>query len=234
MYIELMLPFNHLILCHPLLLLPSSFPSIRIFLSESTVCKWPKGTIPLMNIQGWFPLGLMSLISLQFKGLLRVFSSTNLKESIHWHSTFFMVQFWTSVPDYQKNLWLYVLAKWCLCFLMYCWSCRLIIAFFMVDNTPLYIGATYLSIHLYPLQHWQGIIVVKNLPASAEDVCLIPGLGSSCEKGNGNPLQYSCLDNPMDRRAWQAIVHGVTNSQKALNTNYSFNNTVYKNNFKID
>ena len=39
---------------------------------------------------------------------------------------------------------------------------------------------------------------------------LIPGLGRSPGEGNGNPLQYSCLENPMDREAWWAIVHGVT------------------------
>ena len=52
--------------------------------------------------------------------------------------------------------------------------------------------------------------MVKNLTANAE-VGLIPGLGRSPGEGNGNPLQYSCLGNPMDRGAWQAgIVHGVT------------------------
>ena len=58
--------------------------------------------------------------------------------------------------------------------------------------------------------HWvsQVALVVKNLPASAGDVRdtgLIPGSGRSLEGGNGNPLQYSCLDNPKDREAWQAI-----------------------------
>ena len=52
--------------------------------------------------------------------------------------------------------------------------------------------------------------VVKNLPANAEDMGLIPGLGRSLGKGNGNPLQYSCMGNPMDRGAWQATVYGVT------------------------
>ena len=45
---------------------------------------------------------------------------------------------------------------------------------------------------------------------NAEDLGLIPGLGRSPGEGNGNPLQYSCLGNPMDRGAWQATVHGVT------------------------
>ena len=47
----------------------------------------------------------------------------------------------------------------------------------------------------------------------AGDVCSIPGLGRSPGGGHGNPLQYSCLGNPMDRGAWQATVHRVTNSQ---------------------
>jgi len=52
--------------------------------------------------------------------------------------------------------------------------------------------------------------VVKNLPANAGDAGSIPGLARSPGGGNGNPLQYSCLENPMDRGAWWAIVHGVS------------------------
>ena len=53
-----------------------------------------------------------------------------------------------------------------------------------------------------------------NEPAcSAGDPGLIPGSGRSPGEGNGNLLQYSCLENPMDRRAWQATFHGVTKSQ---------------------
>ena len=52
-----------------------------------------------------------------------------------------------------------------------------------------------------------GGSVVKNLPANA-DVDSIPGSGRSPGEGNGNPLQYSCLENPMDREAWRATVHG--------------------------
>ena len=57
--------------------------------------------------------------------------------------------------------------------------------------------------------------MVKNLPASAEDirdVGLIPGLGGSPGEGHGNPLQYSCLENPMDREAWWATILGVAKS----------------------
>ena len=59
-------------------------------------------------------------------------------------------------------------------------------------------------------------LVVKNLPANSgdiRDVGLIPVSGRSPGGGFGNPLQYSCLENPMDRGAWWATVHGVTKSQ---------------------
>ena len=51
--------------------------------------------------------------------------------------------------------------------------------------------------------------MVKIPPANVGDVGSIPGLGRSPGEGNGNPLQYYCLGNPMDRGAWQATVHGV-------------------------
>ena len=51
--------------------------------------------------------------------------------------------------------------------------------------------------------------MVKNPPVHAGDVGSIPGLGRSPGEGNGNPLQYSCLENPMDREAWKATIHGV-------------------------
>ena len=59
-------------------------------------------------------------------------------------------------------------------------------------------------------------LVVKNLPGNARDLRdmdLIPGLGRSPGGEQGNPVQYSCLENPMDRVAWQATVHRVANSQ---------------------
>ena len=118
---------NHLILCCPLLLLPSIFPSIRVFSSESALCiKWPKywslsfSISPSVNIQDWFPLGLTGLISLPSKGLSRVFSSTTVQKH----------QFFGAWPSLWSNshvctwllekpyLWLYgpLSAKWCFCF----------------------------------------------------------------------------------------------------------------------
>ena len=78
---------HHLILCHPLLLLPSVFPSIRVFSNELTLhIRWPKywnfsfSLSPSMNIQSWVPLGLVGLISLLSKELSRVFSSTTIQK----------------------------------------------------------------------------------------------------------------------------------------------------------
>ena len=87
MSIELVMPSNHLILCRPLLLLPSTFPSIRVFFSESVLCiRWPRywsfsfNISPSMNIQDWSPLGWTGWISLQSKGLSRVFSNTTVQK----------------------------------------------------------------------------------------------------------------------------------------------------------
>ena len=83
MSIELMMPSNHLILCHPLLLLPSIFPRIRGFFNELVL--WIGGqrtgvsaslSVLPMNIQDWSPLGWTGWISLQSKGLSRVFNTT--------------------------------------------------------------------------------------------------------------------------------------------------------------
>ena len=77
----------------------------------------------------------------------------------------------------------------------------------------------------YPLPQWtlQVLLVAKKKkkkkPASAGDINdagSMPGLGRSPGEGNGNPLQYSCLEKPMDRGAWQATVHGVTKSLTRL------------------
>ena len=62
-------------------------------------------------------------------------------------------------------------------------------------------------------------LVVKNLPSNAgdtRDAGSTPGLGRPLEVGNGNSLQYSCLENPMDRGAWRATVRGVSKSQTQL------------------
>ena len=64
------------------------------------------------------------------------------------------------------------------------------------------------------LHNWSfpGGSVLRNLPANAEEMALIPGSGKSPGEGNGSLLQYSCLENPMDRGTWWAAVHEVTES----------------------
>ena len=87
MSIESVMPSKHLILCDPLLLLPSIIPSIRIFSNESALhIRWPSigvsvsESIVSMNVQDLFPLRLTGLISLLPKGLSRVFSSTTVQK----------------------------------------------------------------------------------------------------------------------------------------------------------
>ena len=73
--------------------------------------------------------------------------------------------------------------------------------------------------------YWGKEKILRSFPggsAGKESACnvgdpgLVPGLERSTGKGTGNPLQYSCLENPMDRGAWQTAVHGVTKSQTQL------------------
>ena len=66
---------------------------------------------------------------------------------------------------------------------------------------------------------------VKASACNAGDLGSIPGSGKSPGEGNGNPLQYSCLENPMDRGAWWAIVHGVADSWTRL-SNFTFANNL--------
>ena len=110
MFIESVMLSNHLILCHPLPLLPSISPSIRVFSSEAALLGGQgigasaSVSVLLMNSQCWFPLGLTGLISLQSKGLSRVFSNTTFFKSIN--SSVFSLLYGptlTSIPDYWKN-----------------------------------------------------------------------------------------------------------------------------------
>ena len=94
------MPSHHLILCSPLLLQPSIFPSIRVFSNESALLiRWPNywsfsfKSVLSRNIQDWSPLEWTGWISLQSKGLSRVFSNTTVqKHPFFGHSAFFIVQ----------------------------------------------------------------------------------------------------------------------------------------------
>ena len=109
MSVESVMLSNYLILCCPLLLLPSIFPSIKVFSNELALCiRWPKygasssATVLPMNIQDWFPLGLTGLI-LQSKGLSGVFCTPQF-ESIKFSVLNFLYgPTLISVHDYWKN-----------------------------------------------------------------------------------------------------------------------------------
>ena len=96
--IELVMPSNHLTLCRPLLFLPSITPSIRVFPNESVlhIGATASASVLPVNIQDWFPLWLTGLISLQSKGLSRVFSNTTIQKNeffgaqLSWWSKFHM------------------------------------------------------------------------------------------------------------------------------------------------
>ena len=100
MSVESVMPSNHLILCHPLLLLPSSFPSIRVFSNESTLpIRWPKywsfsfSISPSNKYSGLISFRIDWFDLLAVQGTLKSLLQNHcLKASIHWHSAFFMVQ----------------------------------------------------------------------------------------------------------------------------------------------
>ena len=110
MSIGSVMPSNHLILCHPLLLLPSIIPSIRIFSNESALrIRWPKYWGFSLNISpsnahlGLMPLGWTGWISLQSKELARVFSNTQFKSINSLVLSFLHSPTLTSIHDHRKN-----------------------------------------------------------------------------------------------------------------------------------
>ena len=118
MSIESVMPSNHLVLCHTLLLLPSVFPGIRVFSNETVLCiRWPQywsfsfSISRSNNSQEWFPLGLTGWIFLQSKGLSRVFSNTTVKVcSLYTH---FLESF------YPKSMLIFVKAFFWICWCNY-------------------------------------------------------------------------------------------------------------------
>ena len=109
--IESVMLSSHLISCHPLLLLPSIFPSIRVFFLMSqlfisggqSIGVSASALVLPMTIPDWFPLGLIGWISLQSKGLSRVFSNTTVKSINSSVLSFLYSPTLTSIHDYWKN-----------------------------------------------------------------------------------------------------------------------------------
>ena len=191
---------NHAIPCHCLLLLPSvsptseSFPVSWLFTAGGQIFRAPASAPPLlMNIQGWFPLGLTDFISLLSKGHWRVFSSTAAQKH---HFLGCQSPLWSNSHIHpwlleKPELWLYVplLAKWCLCF---------IICGFSGDPSN------------------------KESACKAGNLGWNPGSGRSPREGNGYLLRYSCLEKSMNRGAWWATVHGITKSLTWLSNSHFY------------
>ena len=73
------------------------------------------------------------------------------------------------------------------------------------------VGSQHCQLTIFTIESgFPGSSVVMNTPATAGDMGLIPGTGRSPEEGNGHPLQYSCLGNPMDRGVWWVTVHWIS------------------------
>uniref|UniRef100_A0AC11ET55 Uncharacterized protein n=1 Tax=Ovis aries TaxID=9940 RepID=A0AC11ET55_SHEEP len=172
MSIESVMPSNHLILCCPLLLLPSIFPSIRVFSNESALCiRWPKywsfsfSISPSSEYSGMisFRMDLLDPLAVQgtLKSLLQHYSS---KASIVQHSAFFMVQLSHPYMTTRKTI---ALTRW-----------------------------TFVGEAMSLLFNMLSRLVTR--------------------EGNSTPLQYSCLENPMDGGAWEAAVLGVVKSRTRL------------------
>ena len=92
------------------------------------------------------------------------------------------------------------------------WSYKLIFSTTVVKFWPLFFSHICICICAY-IWASQVVLVIKNLPANVgdkRDMGSLPGSGRSPGGGNGNPSRYSCLENPVDRGAWWATVHGVT------------------------
>ena len=178
MSIESVMPSHHLILCHPLLLLPSIFPNIRVFSNEAALLRWPKYWSFGFNIRSFnehpglisFRMDWLDLLAVQgtLKSLLQCYSS---EASILLPSAFFIIQFSHPYMSTGKTI---------------------------------------------ALTRWTFVDKVMSL---LFNMLLRLVIG----EGNGTPLQYFCLENPMYRGAWWAVVHGVAKSRTWLsNITFTF------------
>ena len=109
-FINSVIASNHLILCHPLLLLSSIFPASQSFSmsqfftsGDQSIGASTSASVFPINIQDWFPLGLTGLISLQFKGLSKVFSNSTVQKHQFFGAQLLYGPILTSIHDYWKN-----------------------------------------------------------------------------------------------------------------------------------
>ena len=191
MPIESVMPSNHLIFCRPLLLLPSVFPSSRVFSTESALCiRWPKYWSFSFSISRNEYSGLISFRIYWFdllpKSLLQHY---NLKASVLQHSAFFIVQLSHPYMTTGKTIALTI-------------------------QTAVGKVISLFSIHCLG---FPSSSVGKESASNAGEPGSIPGSGRSSGEGNGNPLQYSCHGELHGQRgARWATVHGVAKSRTRL------------------
>ena len=187
MPVKSVMPSSHLILCHPLLFLPPIPPSIRVF--STLRMRWPKywsfsfSISPSSEHPGMISFRMDWLDLLAVQGTLRSLLHHSSKAPVFRCSAFFTGQL--SHP------------------------------YMTTGNTIALPYIKYMYIYMYIYIYIGGFTGGSDGKESASNsgYCgLIPGLGKSSGEGNGNLLQFSCLENPMDRRVWWAAVHGVTQS----------------------
>ena len=213
------MPSNHLILCRPLLLLPSFFPSIRVFSDESALRMWwpkywsfsfsispSKEHLGLISFRmDWlisFRMDWLDLLAVQgtLKSLLQHHSS---EASILWRSAFFTVRLSHPYMTTGKIIALTrrkFVSK--VISLLLNMLSRLVITFLPRSKHLLISWLQSPSAVILELLGFPGGSDGKAPACSAGDPGLTPGLGISPGEGNGNPLQYSCLENPMEGGAW--------------------------------
>ena len=238
------MPFNRLILCRSLLLLPSIFPSIRVFSNESALCiRWPKywsfslSISPSNKHPGLvsFRMDWLDLLAVQgtLKSLLQHHTS---KALILRSSAFFTVQLSHPCMTTVKTIALTrqtLVGK--VMFMLFNMLSRLVITFLprskhlliswlqspsvVILESPKIKSATVSIVSSSICHEMLGFPGGSNGKASAcnaKDLDSIPRLGRSPGEGNGNPLQYFCLENSKDGGAWWATVHGVAKSRTWL------------------
>ena len=220
MSIESVMPSNHLILCRPLLLLPSIFPSIRVFYKELVLrIRWPKywslsfNISPSNEYSGLISFRMDLLDLLAFQGTLKsLHQHHSSKVSILQHSASFIVQlshpYMTTGKTIALTRWTFVSKVIALLFNM---LSRLVIALLPRSKCLNYMTAVTICSDFGAQENkrlpWW--LSGKESACQAGDMGSIPWSGRSPGEGNGNSLQYSCLGNPMDREDWQAIVYAV-------------------------
>ena len=240
MSFESVMPSNHLIVCHPPLLLPSIFTSIRVFSNKSALSfRWPKFwsfsfiISPSNEYSGFtsFPIGWFALLAVQGTlesllqnhrycrlvflklghaseppGLLaptqasgpqhKASGSVSRLEPENLHCSEFpgLLRQGAPLENYQRPRWMTYVRKqvirWLCCDLSLMSVC--------------FISECVLWVRGFP-----GGSDGKASARNVGDPGSIPGSGRAPGEGNGNALQYSCLENPMARGAWKAIVHGI-------------------------